>query len=57
MSSTQESSTVADMRGQMYLSDVEFFSLCPHHLLIYSGKIHFGYVPDGRIVGISKSLV
>jgi len=41
-------------RELIVVSDVEFFSLCPHHLLIYGGKIHFGYVPDGRIVGVSK---
>lgn len=36
------------------VSDVEFFSLCPHHLLIYGGRVHLGYVPGGRIVGVSK---
>jgi len=36
------------------ISDVNFYSLCPHHLLIYRGRMHFGYVPDGRIVGLSK---
>ena len=36
------------------VSDVNFYSLCPHHLLIYRGKMHFGYVPDGKIVGLSK---
>jgi GTP cyclohydrolase IA len=41
-------------RELIVVSDVEFFALCPHHLLIYGGKIHLGYVPDGRIVGISK---
>lgn len=45
---------VSSNRELIVLSDVEFFSLCPHHLLIYGGKIHFGYIPDGRIVGISK---
>jgi GTP cyclohydrolase I len=36
------------------VSDINFYSLCPHHLLIYRGRMHFGYVPDGRIVGLSK---
>jgi GTP cyclohydrolase IA len=36
------------------VSDINFYSLCPHHLLIYRGWMHFGYVPDGRIVGLSK---
>lgn len=36
------------------VSSIDFFSLCPHHLLVYGGKIHFAYVPDGQIVGVSK---
>ena len=36
------------------VSDINFYSLCPHHLLIYRGRMHFGYVPDGKIVGLSK---
>jgi GTP cyclohydrolase I len=36
------------------VSDINFYSLCPHHLLIYRGKVLFGYVPDGKIVGLSK---
>lgn len=41
-------------KGLIVVSGIEFFSLCPHHLLVYGGKAHFGYIPDGRIVGISK---
>jgi GTP cyclohydrolase IA len=41
-------------RELIVVSGIEFFSLCPHHLLIYSGRVDFGYIPDGRIVGISK---
>ncbi len=36
------------------VTGIDFHALCPHHLLLYSGTVHFGYVPDGRIVGISK---
>jgi len=36
------------------VSEINFYSLCPHHLLIYRGKMHCGYVPDGKIVGLSK---
>jgi len=36
------------------VSSIDFYSLCPHHLLVYGGKMHFGYVPNGRIVGVSK---
>ena len=36
------------------VSEINYYSLCPHHLLIYRGKMHFGYVPDGKIVGLSK---
>lgn len=36
------------------LRNIPFYSLCEHHFLPFHGEAHVGYVPDGRVVGISK---
>lgn len=49
--------TVFDAEGfgeLVTVSDIEFSSLCEHHMLPFSGSVHFAYIPKGKIVGLSK---
>ncbi|WP_295389556.1 GTP cyclohydrolase I FolE [uncultured Thiodictyon sp.] len=43
-----------DVKEMVVIRDIEFYSMCEHHMLPFFGHAHVGYLPNGKVVGLSK---
>ncbi|MDD5994221.1 MAG: GTP cyclohydrolase I FolE [Clostridiales bacterium] len=49
-----EKTFLSSQQGLVLEKNITFYSVCEHHLLPFYGKVHIGYIPDGKVVGLSK---
>ena len=50
----REALFTAEGKEMVLVNDIDFYSVCEHHLLPFFGKAHVAYIPNGKIVGLSK---
>jgi len=51
---TQQAMFTQDTNNMIVVRDIEVYSLCEHHMLPFFGRCHIGYIPRGKVLGVSK---